>query len=176
MDDKQLETLLKDSLQHSVGAQAHVLDGLENRVLEKLDHPVTETAARPWALWFPRVKLTFAFAGTALAALLIGVFIGGYFPMPFNTPAYQGVTFIVAMPEANQVAVVGDFNGWQPASLSRDSNGIWSLKVDLSPGRYEYAFVVDGVAWRPDPRADEYVKSYGFTNSVKYVNAEGETS
>lgn len=176
MDDKQLEALLKDSLQQSVAAQDRVLDGFEHRVLQKLDPSKTKTAARPWSLWFPQLRLTFAFAGTALAALLIGVFIGGYFPMPFVEHGYQGVTFVVAMPEAHEVAVVGDFNGWKPAALSKDSNGIWSLKVDLPPGRYEYAFVVDGVAWRPDPRADEYVKSYGFTNSVKYVSAEGETS
>lgn len=173
MDDRQLEALLKDNMQRAVDAHIGVLDGLEERVCKRL---TPHRAARPASPWLPRVRLSLAFAGTAMAALVLGLFIGGTFGSPFGGSNYQGLTFIVAMPEAHEVAVVGDFNGWKPTGLRQGGNGIWSLAVDLPPGRYEYAFIVDGVAWKPDPRADEYVKSYGFTNSVKYVSAEGESS
>lgn len=176
MDDKQLETLLQDNYQQHVNSQARVLEGLEDRVCKVLETKPNKAAPRqPWT-FFPRLKLTFAFAGTAMATLLIGMLIGGNLGSTFGQRDYQGVTFVVALPEANEVTVIGDFNGWQPAAMTRGGGGIWSLELDLAPGRYEYAFIIDGVAWKPDPRADEYVKSYGSTNSVKYVNTKGETS
>lgn len=176
MDDKQLETLLKENYQQHMNTQVHVLEGLEDRVCQMLEGKPNKSAPRqPW-MFFPRFKLTFVFAGTAMATLLIGLLIGGTLGLPFGERDYQGVTFVVALPEANDVAVIGDFNGWQPATMTRSGGGIWSLQLDLSPGRYEYAFIIDGVAWKPDPRADEYVKSYGSTNSVMYVDTKGETS
>lgn len=174
MDDRQFEGMLKEQLQRMVDAQGSRLEGLEDKVRWRLEAGSDRAPSRRLSL-LPRVKLTLAF-GTALATFLVGILIGGYWGLPFVDHSYQGVTFIVALPEADKVEVVGDFNGWKPANLHRDSNGVWSLRLDLAPGRYEYAFVVNGLAWKPDPRADEYVKSYDSTNSVKYVGDKGEAS
>ena len=174
MDDRQFEGMLKEQLQRMVDAQGKRLEGLEDKVRWRLEASGERASVRRLSL-LPRVKLSLAFGG-ALATFLVGILIGGYWGLPFVDRSYQGVTFIVALPEANKVEVVGDFNGWKPTDLHRDSNGVWSLRLDLAPGRYEYAFIVDGLAWKPDPRADEYVKSYDSTNSVKYVGDKGETS
>jgi hypothetical protein len=173
MDDKQLDLLLEESLKGSVAANAHVLDGMENRVIRKLEERQVSFFERWMSMFSPKARLSFAYAGTAIATLIIGIFIGGVWDLS-PSDGYQGVTFIVAMPEANQVAVAGDFSGWQPLEMTRDEKGIWALELDLEPGRYEYNFVMDGVAWKPDPRADEYVTTYGQTqNSVKYVGEKG---
>jgi hypothetical protein len=44
----------------------------------------------------------------------------------------------------------------------------------LPPGRYEYAFLVDG-SWRgQDPDADEYIQSFGQFSSVRYIGRGGD--
>jgi len=176
MNDKQLDALLQDSLNNDVDAKMNALKGIEDRVCRALETKFERPTSAPRSWFAPRLRLSLAFAGTALAMLLVGVLIGGNVGLPWTNGGNRGITFIVALPEASSVAVAGDFNDWQPVALKKGSNGVWSLELDLSPGRYEYAFVIDGVAWKPDPRADEYVKSYGFTNSVKYVGTKGETS
>jgi len=56
-------------------------------------------------------------------------------------------------PEANTVAVAGDFNGWdvQTHMLKRSKAGWWKTTLKLPPGRYRYRFVVNGEQWSEDP-------------------------
>lgn len=64
-----------------------------------------------------------------------------------------GVLFSLVAPEANEVKLVGSFNGWDrehAVPLTRNANGVWHTTVDLVPGRHLYKFIIDGV-WRPDP-------------------------
>lgn len=85
------------------------------------------------------------------------------------------VLFVMPAPNAKSVAVVGNFNNWSPTPLSDpDGDGIWTARIPLPPGRYEYAFVVDGHWWGQDPLADDYVRSFGQYNSVRYVGRVGE--
>lgn len=172
MDDKQLEALLQESARRSVDAHAGRLEGLEGRVLATLSARLTPRTARRRWLSFPRRHPALGYAFIAAAALAVGLFLGSTWGLPWNGGLDREVTFVVALPEAHSVAVAGDFSGWTPLPLERDKNGNWSLNVDLPPGRYEYAFLVDGVVWKPDPRADEYVESYFSINSVKYVGAK----
>ena len=64
--------------------------------------------------------------------------------------------FHVKAPQAQQVSVVGTFNGWDPEAHplhGPDKNGVWTLRLPLSPGQYRYMFVVDGARWMADPNA-----------------------
>jgi 1,4-alpha-glucan branching enzyme len=56
-------------------------------------------------------------------------------------------------PEANTVAVAGDFNGWdmQADMLRKNKAGWWKCNLKLAPGRYQYRFVVNGEQWSEDP-------------------------
>ncbi len=74
------------------------------------------------------------------------------------------VVFSIAAPEAKEVHIAGEFNGWQLDSASRmeQNNGVWTRKVRLSPGQHRYRFVVDG-RWVEDP-----------TNPAKELNPYGE--
>lgn len=69
--------------------------------------------------------------------------------------AARGVPFVLLAPEAVRVAIVGDFNDWDPAAtpLRRAGEHAWWVVVPLRPGRYRYSFVVDGTRWVADPSA-----------------------
>jgi len=85
----------------------------------------------------------------------------------------KGVLF--AQPDrdaAGQVAVAGDFNGWNPSRtpLQRDENlGLLQAMVRMPPGRYRYRLVVDG-DWVQDPHNPKTeANPYGDLNSIVEV-------
>jgi 1,4-alpha-glucan branching enzyme len=79
-------------------------------------------------------------------------------------------TFRFYAPEANEVKLAGDFNGWQPQCLKKaKSAGYWETSLSLKPGQYQYKFVVDG-DWRIDPSHGNTVpNSLGTINSLIQV-------
>ncbi len=82
------------------------------------------------------------------------------------------VRFAVEAPEAVHVSIVGDFNGWNPAGLPlhRMPDGrTWEVEVGLAPGRYAYAFVVDGRLARDSSAAESGADDFGVPNSVVLV-------
>ena len=88
-------------------------------------------------------------------------------------------------PAARQVNLAGDFpdNEWLKDGTKVDimfddgthgdlvaDDGIWSLVKDLSPGRYQYKFVVDRNSWFTDPNGLETTDDgYGGKNSIVVV-------
>lgn len=92
------------------------------------------------------------------------------------------VAFSLEFPQAVRVAVAGDFNGWcdDPDSptyvpLVRDARSRWSASLLLSPGRYQYRFVVDGQRWMMDPQNPEMeTDAQGHNNSVLHVSGRAE--
>jgi hypothetical protein len=119
-----------------------------------------------------------------IAAGLAGILVGGtsvYFAMSARTaapvvatspvPAVMPVRFTYQAPGASTVSIVGDFNQWNPQALPlrRSADGtMWEVEVTLQPGRYTYAFMVDGVLAR-DPSAPQVRDDFGATNSVVMV-------
>jgi hypothetical protein len=64
--------------------------------------------------------------------------------------------FRMMEPDAQQVALAGDFNGWNAAStpMHRDrQSGLWRVSVTLPPGRHLYSYVVNGRRWVIDSLA-----------------------
>jgi len=56
------------------------------------------------------------------------------------------VNFYCAAPSAQSVYLMGDFNGWNPAShpMRRRDDGCWFIEVQLPHGHHRYQFLVDG--------------------------------
>ena len=82
----------------------------------------------------------------------------------------QAVELKIEVPQAKTVSVAGTFNNWddKKTPLQKDGKG-WKAVLPLSPGRYEYKFVVDG-NWVCDPKAKEAVQNgFGSSNSVLVV-------
>ena len=72
----------------------------------------------------------------------------------FGPPRVEGgrLVFFYHDDDAREVALAGDFNGWEPSSLRREEDGLWRLALDPpAAGRYRYKFVVDGARWTEDP-------------------------
>jgi enterochelin esterase-like enzyme len=56
------------------------------------------------------------------------------------------VTFRFSAPNATTVALNGEWAAGQPAAMTKDDQGVWSVTVGpLKPELYAYTFVVDGV-------------------------------
>lgn len=56
-------------------------------------------------------------------------------------------------PTAQQVSVVGDFNGWRGAATPMqrdDATGRWAVTLALHDGAHRYAIVVDNTRWAGD--------------------------
>ena len=83
------------------------------------------------------------------------------------------VQFGFVAPQASSVALVGDFNNWDPKATplrAASTGGVWSVEVPIQPGRHLYAFVVDGTVWRPDPAAPQATgEDFGEPNSALTV-------
>jgi hypothetical protein len=63
------------------------------------------------------------------------------------------VRLIFDDPAARQVAVVGDFNGWnnEATRMQRDERtGRWAVTLALHDGEHRYAIVVDNTRWAGD--------------------------
>tara|TARA_Y100001970_G_C14011696_1_gene738775 strand:+ start:559 stop:966 length:408 start_codon:yes stop_codon:yes gene_type:complete len=103
-------------------------------------------------------------------------------------PPYKvsgGILFQYDAPSARQVNLAGNFpdNEWlkqgDRIDIMNDNgingdkiadDGIWSIIKSLSPGRYEYKFVIDRNTWVEDPNAlDRVEDGYGGVNSVLIV-------
>jgi 1,4-alpha-glucan branching enzyme len=81
------------------------------------------------------------------------------------------VSFKINAPAAEQVFLSGSFNDWRydATPLKKDATGCWKTQVSLSPGTYEYRFVVDG-AWLDDPECPLRVENpFGSQNCVRIV-------
>lgn len=90
----------------------------------------------------------------------------------------EGVLFSVYAPEARNVYIAGDFNGWNSLinSLTRGEDGVWRIILKLRGNRnYEYKYVVDG-NWILDPNNENKIEDVaGGYNSIIYLNEKGET-
>jgi len=91
---------------------------------------------------------------------------------PSSHPGLVRVTF--ELPEtvsAEQVSLVGDFNGWDARAtpLQREGEGAnWLVVVELKAGcRHRFRYLIDGQQWLNDWYADDQVRNpYGSFDSV----------
>jgi hypothetical protein len=114
-------------------------------------------------------------AGVAAAAALAAVLITHPWTRATDTNRSAPFQFVFVAPQAASVALVGDFNDWDPArSPMQTAQGVWATVVRLAPGRYRYAFLVNGVEWRADPSAPPAQDDeFGTPSSVVTVEGSG---
>lgn len=140
--------------------------------------------SRSWWMRPHRVTLS-PLGGLALAAGFAAVIatgaygVAGRLGFPAGASAVAPadtvhlVRFVLVDPTASRVALAGDFNGWsaeaRPLSASGVA-GVWTVTVPLAPGRYEYAFVVDGTRWIADPLSRRVADEFGGESSVIRVD------
>jgi hypothetical protein len=117
-----------------------------------------------------RPVVVLAVAAGIAAVFALGVLVGrrsGGNPAP--AVELRSVEFVLRTSADSTVAVVGDFNDWNPRAtpLRPAADSLWSVVVPLRPGRYRYTFVVDGTRWRRDPSAPRALEDdFGTPTSV----------
>jgi hypothetical protein len=139
--------------------------GLDARVMHEIALDAPPKARR----WFPASRWPWLAAAAVLAAALIA--------RPWSQgPRENPFQFVLVAPQASSVARVGDFNDWDPARSpmqTQSGAGVWATVVRLSPGRYRYAFLVNGVEWRADPAAPKSIDDeFGPPSSVVTVGGK----
>lgn len=141
--------------------------GLSRSILQSL--PAQAYGAPPLRRWLV--------AGVApllvLVVIAAGFLVSGRFEMR-NKAAERVVELLYSAPQAASVAVVGDFNGWDPQRtrmIRSDHEGRWTARLKLPPGVHQYAFVIDGSTWVPDPGAKTTLADgFGGRNSVLIID------
>ncbi len=86
-------------------------------------------------------------------------------------PKLNEVVVSVKAPDAREVFVAGEFNGWKLDDNSRmeKSNGCWTKRLSLDNGKYRYRFVIDG-NWSEDPANPKtQLNTYGTLDSLLEV-------
>jgi Glycogen recognition site of AMP-activated protein kinase len=138
-----------------------VMDVLESRPARTAWRRVMEPREirfrlRPWLL---------APALAVAAALLLWIWPHA------SAPQSQLVTvrFVLVAPDAHDVSLAGTFNQWDAHAtplVRSGPSGVWTATLTLPSGQHQYAFVVDGVRWVPDPAAPMVDDGFGRRNSV----------
>lgn len=128
------------------------------------------TGLAAWAgwLWRPRaitLRPALAAAGLALwAASAAMLAVGGRVDGEDAQRVF--VQFRLDAANVEHVALAGDFTAWRPLyELHESGPGVWSVTIALEPGVHDYAFVIDGERWVPDPLAPAVDDGFGGVNS-----------
>jgi hypothetical protein len=90
----------------------------------------------------------------AAAALAAGLLVAVLLRLPGSDSIETRQVRLHLSSPASSVAVVGDFNDWDPAATPlrpTAEGGVWSVELRLKPGRYHYTFLIDGRRWEGDP-------------------------
>ena len=89
------------------------------------------------------------------------------------------VRFVFVDSNARRVELVGDFNEWAKGTTELKPSaapGVWTVSVPLSPGRHEYAFIINGSRWVADPLAAKSSDDFGTESSVIRVGASAKST
>ncbi len=84
---------------------------------------------------------------------------------PLKTRPVSKVTFRLppaVIGDARKVALVGDFNDWDPKAtlMKRLRNGEFKITLDLERGRrYQFRYLIEDRTWENDGEADAYAPS-----------------
>lgn len=169
--------------------------GFDRRVMAAVRHEATAAAlrasARPW--WRQRSISLSPVGALALAASVAAVaYVGARGTETSTEPVGSSaavtardangteiVRFVFVDPNATQVAVVGTFNQWRKDATLLEATGVpgvWAVSVSLEAGRHEYAFVVDGEKWSPDPFAPAITDEFGTESSIVRIGQEPASS
>jgi hypothetical protein len=84
------------------------------------------------------------------------------------------VQFRLEIPATN-VRLAGSFTNWEPKfELREAAPGVWTALLPVPLGVHDYAFLVDGRLWYPDPYAPQVSDGFGGRNSrLALVLADG---
>lgn len=182
----------------SLRAPEHAHPSFERRVMEKVRaegaslYPTTLTHSSWWRTTRTLNMTPLTAIAIAASALIVvaasGIIVGARISanqaparaaVAAQPDTVQLVRFVLVDPRASSVQLVGDFNEWTKGVTQLTPSGapgVWAASVALSPGRHEYAFIVDGKRWVIDPLAVKSSDEFGTESSVIRVGSDGKST
>lgn len=147
--------LIVEELQHPVRLD----ESFDRRVMVRVRRLYAQRRSRGWLGVASRVTHHPGWAA-AVAAGVVAVAAAGMLrgrpPHAATSVPLEPVQFVLVAPNAESVAVVGDFNDWglgDSALVATNHQGVWSVTAPVPAGVHRYAFVVNGKQWVADPSA-----------------------
>lgn len=87
----------------------------------------------------------------------------------FKTKSEAEITFEFSREHAESVALVADFNDWQPIAMKFNKKAnVFRTKIRLPKDNdFHFRYLINENEWENDEQADQYVpNSYGSDDSV----------
>ena len=82
-------------------------------------------------------------------------------PVVIEATAERTARVTFDLPDADSVAIVGEWNQWQPAPLVRVARGRWQALLPLARGAYRFSLVVNGDRWVVPPGVPRLPDDFG---------------
>lgn len=181
--DDELKKEIKEGWEETIQSDSELLEGMEKEVMEEIGsrggfNPASwltkarRSIARLVENLSPRQR--YAVGGGAVAAVLLGLLLGWIIsPSPGNGNG-GGVIFKVSASNARSVNLAGDFSGFEPIEMEdEDGDGVWTVRLDLKKGKYEYYYLINGEKAGKYPLADEVVRDWDDSkNGIRFIEEE----
>ncbi|MCP4362484.1 MAG: 1,4-alpha-glucan branching protein [Chloroflexi bacterium] len=89
----------------------------------------------------------------------------------FKTKEECEVTFEFNNENAQEVKLVGEFNGWEPIAMKKLKKGPFKTKVRMpKEGQFQFRYLINEEIWQNDEAADAYwPNEHGADNSVVFT-------
>jgi len=132
-----------------------------------LTTPISINRPMPRVFSFKRLR-SFQFPFKALAAGLATAMMAMIVMWPETKPLKLSHRFVIFEPGVERAEIAGSFSRWKPLPMkSSGPNGYWEVTVELSPGEYEYSYVLDGNKSVADPTVQfREEDDFGNINSI----------
>jgi len=186
MNDNEQDDAFVRGVADTLRAAEPARPDLTERVMHLVHFDVRRSRAVARGWWTRRrtIHISYSAVTVVAAAVVIavaGAIVGRTLWRPPNaaqtvasatarTDTVRIVRFVLHAPSASSVALVGDFNDWQRGATPlrpAGAAGVWAVSLPLPPGLHQYAFIVDGTRWTPDPATSTTVTDdFGTTTSV----------
>lgn len=186
MNDNEQDDAFVRGVADTLRAAEPARPDLTERVMHLVHFDVRRSRAATRGWWTRRRTIHISYSAiTAVAAAVViavaGAIVGRALSRRPNaaqtvasatasTDTVHIVRFVLHAPSASSVALVGDFNDWQRGATplrQAGAAGVWAVSLPLPRGTHQYAFIVDGTRWTPDPATSTTVTDdFGTTTSV----------
>jgi hypothetical protein len=112
-----------------------------------------------WSFQFPFKALAAGLAAAMIVLLIMG---------PETKPRKLSHRFVIFEPGVQHAEIAGSFSRWKPLPMRPSGrNGYWEVTIELSPGEYEYSYVLDGKKSIADPTVQfREEDDFGNINSI----------
>ncbi len=80
------------------------------------------------------------------------------------------VTFTISQKSHSEsIHLKGEWNQWKPQKMKRKKNGSFTCRKKVSPGSYQFGYLLSDGSWITDQNSDTIISPIGTYNSLLVV-------